>query len=156
MARVHRINVNPEGGVPKHRVQRTRLHGGGVEGDRQRDLLHHGGPDRAVCLFSLERLQALQAEGHPATTPGSLGENLTVEGLDWGSVRPGLRLAVGEVLLEITSHATPCRTLAGSFTGEDFTRVSEKRYPGWSRMYARVLQEGMVQEGDPVEPCETG
>ena len=93
-ARVHRINVNPDGGVPKHRVASTRLLHGGVEGDQQRDLRYHGGPKRAVCLYSLERLKALAEEGHPAG-PGSLGENLTIEGLEWGAVRRGMRFEIG-------------------------------------------------------------
>lgn len=149
MARVHQVNVNPEGGVPKHRVPSARLLQGGVEGDRQRNLRVHGGPDRAVCLFSLERLKAMQEEGH-RTVPGSLGENLTLEGLDWSAVQPGAKLQVGQALLEITKATTPCSNLAYAFKDGDFSRVSEKRHPGWSRMYARVLQEGLVQEGDSV------
>src|SRR3954471_10148538 len=123
MARVHQINVNPEGGIPKHRVAAPQLLQGGVEGDRQLDLRYHGGPDRAVCLFSLERLRALAAEGHPVG-PGSLGENLTVEGLDWSALRPELRLRVGEALIELTDETPPCKTLVDCFTGGSFTRVS--------------------------------
>ncbi|HVE84908.1 MAG TPA: MOSC domain-containing protein [Myxococcales bacterium] len=149
MARIHRINVNPQGGVPKHRVPSTRLLRGGVEGDRQLDLRYHGGPDRAVCLYSLERYRALAEEGHPAA-PGTLGENLTVEGLDWGAVKPGARFEIGQALIEITKDAPPCKTVAGSFQEGGFIRVSEKKHPGWSRMYARVLREGVVNEGDPV------
>ena len=150
MPRVHQISVNPQGGVPKHRVASTRLLTGGVEGDRQNDLRYHGGPERAVCLFSLERLRALAEEGHLAG-PGSLGENLTLEGLDWSGVQPGVKLQIGEALIEITKATTPCRNLEASFKDGDFSRVSEKRHPGWSRMYARVLREGVVREGDPVE-----
>ena len=148
-ARIHQINVNPEGGVPKHRVASTQLLRGGVEGDHQRDLRFHGGPKRAVCLYSLERLKALAEEGHPAR-PGSMGENLTIEGLEWGAVRPGMRFAVGEALIEITSETTPCKNIGDSFAGGDFTRVSAKKHPGWSRLYASVLREGLVREGDPV------
>jgi MOSC domain-containing protein YiiM len=150
VGRVHRINVNPSGGVPKQRVPAVRLLAGGVEGDRQRNLKHHGGPDRAVSLFALERIQALSAEGHPIG-PGTAGENLTVEGLDWEAVRPGERLAVGEAVLEVTSFAAPCTTIRDSFQGREFTRISEKVHPGWSRVYARVLREGLVREGDVIE-----
>ena len=38
------------------------------------------------------------------------------------------------------------------FKGGDFTRVSEKRHPGWSRVYARVLATGSISQGDPVRP----
>src|SRR5438034_7213405 len=74
----------------------------GLEGDAHRDLEHHGGPERAVCLFSLEAIRELQAEGHPMA-PGALGENVTVEGLDWSAVVPGAILQLGgDVRLEVT------------------------------------------------------
>ena len=55
----------------------------GLEGDRQRDLRFHGGPLRAVSLYSLELIEALQAEGHPIA-PGAMGENLTMAGVRRG------------------------------------------------------------------------
>ena len=76
------INVNPNGGVPKFPVESTRLLFSGVEGDRQNDLKHHGGPERAVCIYSLELIEALIHEGHPINE-GAGGENLTISGLDW-------------------------------------------------------------------------
>lgn len=148
--RVSQINVNPEGGVPKLPVAEVRITAGGVGGDLQRDLDHHGGPERAVCLFSSERIAALAAEGHPIAA-GTTGENLTLAGLDWSALAPGDRLAVGdEVVLEITRPAPPCRTIAASFTDGEFTRISDKKHPGWSRLYARVVREGLVRTGAPV------
>src|SRR5437899_862580 len=77
---VHQINVS-NGGVPKHPVPEARITVDGVAGDCQRSPKIHGGPDRAVCLFSLEVIEALRAEGH-SIAPGSSGENLTLAGLD--------------------------------------------------------------------------
>ncbi len=57
------------GGVPKRGVAEARVTRLGLEGDGHRDAEHHGGPERAVCLFSLEAIHALVAEGH-AITPG--------------------------------------------------------------------------------------
>jgi MOSC domain-containing protein YiiM len=150
------INVNPAGGVPKHSVARTRILVGGVAGDRQRNPKFHGGPTRAVCLFSVERIAELQAEGHPIAA-GTTGENLTVEGLDWVSITPGVRLRVGaEVVLEITSFTVPCRNIAGSFCDGDSTRIGQQAHPGWSRVYAKVIVEGEVAVGDAVvaEPAD--
>jgi MOSC domain-containing protein YiiM len=147
--RLAQINVNPQGGVPKHRVPSARLTPDGVEGDRQRYLDIHGGPHRAVSLFSLERIQALAAEGHPIA-PGTTGENLTLAGLDWEGLVPGVRLRVGAVLLELTNYTVPCKTIRASFAQSDFTRISQKLHPGWSRLYARVLEAGTVREGDAV------
>ena len=64
MAHVHQISISG-GGVPKGAVPEAEVRAGGIDGDRQATPKIHGGPDRAVCLFSLEVIQALQAEGHP-------------------------------------------------------------------------------------------
>ena len=84
------------GGVPKLPVERAMVSVGGMEGDRQANRKYHGGPDRALCLYSQELLDALAAEGHPLER-GTLGENVTVAGLRWEQVRPGVRLRLGEV-----------------------------------------------------------
>lgn len=146
--RVHQINVS-EGGVPKLPVEEAHFGIGGVTGDRHADTEHHGGPDQTVCVYSLEVIEALQAEGHPIY-PGAAGENLTVGGIDWSAVRPGVKLRIGPALLEITYPTSPCLKNARWFIDGRFDRMSDRRYPGWSRMYARVLEEGLVRTGDPV------
>jgi MOSC domain-containing protein YiiM len=147
--RIVQISISP-GGVPKNAVPSAEVTREGVEGDAHRDLEHHGGPDRAVCLFSLERIQALQAEGH-SVVPGTLGENVTVEGIDWNDVVPGSRLELaGQVVLEVTRYTSPCVNIKPAFSHRDSSRVSEQRHPGWSRIYARVLVPGRMATGDPV------
>jgi MOSC domain-containing protein YiiM len=150
--RVVRINVNPNGGVPKYAVEQAEITVQGVVGDRQNDRRHHGGPQRAVSLYSLELIQALQAEGHPIDI-GTTGENLTISGLDWAALQVGDQLCIGpRVCIEITDYAAPCKTITASFRDGAFKRISHKVQPGWSRLYARVLTEGIVQTGDEVEP----
>lgn len=146
---VHQISVS-DGGVPKCPVPEARITKEGVRGDRQAQPKYHGGPDRAVCLFSLEVIEALRAEGH-ALRPGSTGENLTLAGLDWAALSPGDRLRIGESAeLEITSYTVPCAHNARWFLGGEYKRISHERHPGWSRLYARVLAEGIVCPGDGV------
>jgi MOSC domain-containing protein YiiM len=124
----------------------------GVEGDAHRNRTHHGGPERALCLFALERIDALRAEGHPVE-PGALGEDLTVAGLDWDRVAPGDRFRVGpDLVIAITRFTSPCLTIAGAFRDGRHGRVSQKRHPGWSRVYARVVTPGEIQADDPVTP----
>jgi MOSC domain-containing protein YiiM len=142
------INIS-NGGVPKLPTERAVVLMTGVKGDRQRNLQVHGGPTRAVCLYSLDLIRALQGEGHPIA-PGSIGENLTIAGLDWSTMTPGVIVDVGQVSLELTSYADPCRNIVGSFRGAQILRVSAKRHPGWSRVYARVLTEGPIAVGDWV------
>ena len=145
---LHSINVS-NGGVPKRPRDTAQLRISGVSGDRQRDLRYHGGPTRAVSLYSLELIQALQAEGH-RLEPGAIGENLTLAGVAWSSMVPGATLEVGAALLELTAYAAPCTNLLPYFREGEFKRVSQKVHPGWSRLYARVLREGTVKVGDPV------
>ncbi len=122
----------------------------GLVGDAQNDTKHHGGPDRALCLYSLEVIERLRSEGHPIE-PGYAGENMTISGLDWAEVQPGARLRIGQdVEIEVTSYTAPCSKNARWFINGDFTRMLQSRHPGESRVYARVLQEGEVRAGDEV------
>ena len=147
---IFQINAS-EGGVPKRPLRHAEVARTGLIGDDQRDKEHHGGPERAVCLFSLERIVALQAEGHPIY-PGSIGENVTIAGINWEQVQPGVRLRLGnEVVVQITSYAVPCRNIQGSFVGHKYGRVSQTANPGWARAYARVLQTGQIGVGDKAQ-----
>lgn len=137
------------GGVPKLPVFQAFVSSEGLEGDWQEDRRHHGGPERAVCLFSLDIMRALNGEGHPIA-PGTTGENLTIEGIDWRLLVPGVVLDAGEAQLEITGYAVPCRTIRASFSDLNSNRISAKLHPGESRVYARVLRAGVVKPGDAV------
>lgn len=146
---VHQINIS-DGGVPKLPVAQAWISLQGVHGDRQRSLKIHGGPDRAVCLFSLEIIDALIHEGH-RIAPGSSGENLTLAGVPWAELMPGDDVRIGEAVeLRITSYTSPCDHNARWFHNGNYRRISQKLHPGWSRLYARVLREGLVRTGDPV------
>lgn len=131
----------PNGGVPKAEVANLRVHELGCTGDKQNDLKHHGGPNRAVCLFSSEILTELSTEGHPIF-PGSVGENVLLQGIDWRNVRVGTQFHFQTVILEITSDAPPCRTIKESFLNSEFMRISVKKHPFSSRWYAKVIQGG--------------
>jgi MOSC domain-containing protein YiiM len=76
---------------------------------------------------------------------------VTVVGLDWNTLMPGSRLALGDqVIIEITSFTTPCLTIAGSFLDGKFKRISQKKHPGESRLYARVIRTGRLATGQAV------
>jgi MOSC domain-containing protein YiiM len=143
---VYQINISP-GGVPKLSIPLARIGSLGIEGDYQNDQRNHGGPDRAICLYTLEQIQRLQREGHPIS-PGSTGENITLEGIELDELTPGTRLLLGDdVELEMTSYAAPCKNITDSFSDGDFTRISTQLYPGESRVYARVLRSGTISVG---------
>jgi MOSC domain-containing protein YiiM len=153
--RIVQISVSP-GGVPKLPVLSARVTELGLEGDLHRDMEHHGGPERALCIFAMEQIQVLQAEGHDVF-PGAIGENLTVEGLDWERVTPGSRLELGAgVLIEVTRYTSPCFKIKSRFADGDISRVSQKSHPGGSRVYARVLTTGVIRQGDTVRLVNQG
>jgi MOSC domain-containing protein YiiM len=152
---VYQLNCSP-GGVPKLPVAEALLTPAGLSGDVQAKPLIHGGPDRALSLYSLELIESLRAEGHPIS-PGTAGENVTVAGLDWSRLAPGSRLAIGEeVVVEITKYANPCPTIRGSFNGGEFKRISQKLRPGESRLYARVVRAGRVAAGQTIRVLDEG
>jgi hypothetical protein len=145
---LERISVSG-GGVPKLAVDVADVGERGVVGDRQAARQHHGRPWQALCLWSADVIDALRSEGHPIE-PGAAGENLTIAGVDWSTIRPGTRILAGEVVLDVSSWAPPCSKNARWFVGGDFTRMDHDLHPGWGRAYAWVLEPGRVAQGDPV------
>lgn len=162
---VHQINIS-RGGAPKLPVVSAEVGVEGLAGDYHLDTRNHGGPQRAVCLFTLEMIERLAAEGN-SIYPGAVGENVTLRGIPQELLIPGATLAIGsETRLEITSYTAPCDGIAHAFSTGQFTRISQKLHPGESRVYARVTHGGEIHTGDEVtlwpavapvaEPVEEG
>ena len=144
---IHQVNIS-RGGVPKTAVAEAQVTEGGIVGDWHDDVRDHGGPMRALCLYTLEEIERLAGDGHPIF-PGATGENVTLRGLPLAALTPGAQLMLGgETLIQITGYASPCKTITAAFNDGDFTRISEKLHPGESRVYARVLREGAIRPGD--------
>jgi MOSC domain-containing protein YiiM len=147
------------GGIPKHPVEQpVMLTVSGVEGDRHRDLIHHGGPDKAVLMIASEQVDKLKAQGFPVY-PGALGENFTVTGLDPREWRAGQRYRIGEeAVIELTMLRTPCSNLYkyGRYIGEELydaqCKAGDATSPHWAHggFYARVITPGIVTPGVPV------
>ena len=147
--RVLQVSVSP-GGVPKLPVERAWVGHLGLEGDKHREDTVHGGPHRAVCLFAMEVIERLHAEGHPIEAGGA-GENLTTWGIEWSLLPIGARISVGdEVELELSWSTTPCVTQTANFSDGNFNRILIDKHPSDSRMYARVVREGFVAPGDSI------
>lgn len=152
------VSVNVSlGGVPKRPVAGTRIRHLGLDGDGHASPPPiHGGPDQAVCLYAIEAIERVRADGHQAF-PGAYGENVTLAGLDWEGLRTGDRLRLGErgPLLELTHFAAPCRKQAHWFIEERIGRISAAAYPEDARWYASVVVEGPIAPGDRVELIRT-
>ena len=136
------------GGVPKPSVESIEVETLGIKDEVIRDKKHHGGAEKAVCLLSQDVLQQLQNDGHPIAG-GSTGENILIN-VPFESLRPGVQLKFHEVELEITMAATPCKTIGDSFIDQNFNKLSDKKYPGRTRWYARVLVEGVIHQDESV------
>jgi MOSC domain-containing protein YiiM len=141
------VNVSG-GGVPKRPIPSAAVGFSGLAGDRHASRQHHGRPWQALCLWSTDVVDRLATEGHPIFY-GACGENLSIRGLPWGDVRPGVRFRIGTVLAEATLYSLPCTKNAQWFTDRDFRRIHHERGPV-SRMYAGVLEPGEVAVGDGV------
>lgn len=154
---VTQVSVGP-GGVPNYPVEEAVCSPLGLEGDHHRRPDIHGGPKQALLLVSSELLEQLREDRWPLH-PGSLGENLTTQGLDFGQVRIGQRYRVGEVLIEITKMRRPCQTLSPYGEGiqkalfDERCKANDHTSPKWGRggFYARVIQTGTVRTGDPIQ-----
>ncbi len=148
------INVSAAGGVPKLPIGEAAITVTGVTGDQQRDLKWHGGPDRAVSLLAMTVIRELQAAGHPIT-PGSTGENLTLDGFAPEQLAPGTRLRIGSgpdaVELELTTWLEPCSKIGASLLGRRLAIFNDETNPCRSRIGARVLVPGLVRTGDVVD-----
>ena len=141
------INVSHPGGVPKRPIDRTVITRRGLVGDGQRTKEPiHGGPEKAVCLYGVEQIGRVNADGHHLY-PGALGENLTLSGLDLGGLASGDRLRIGDSatgpVIQLSDPAAPCKNIAGCFEGWRIARVSHKVRPEDSRWYARVLRDAL-------------
>ena len=89
--------------------------------------------------------------------PGSVGENLTTTGVEWSTLPTGTRARIGsELLIELLAPAMPCDTQRHNFLRGQISRISSVLHPADSRMYARVLHEGEVRPGDPIEVLAAG
>ncbi|CAM4422132.1 MOSC domain-containing protein [Deinococcus marmoris] len=120
----------------------------GLSGDHILDTENHGGPDQAVYIYTGPDYAFWSAELGRKLEPGTFGENLLFSALESASVRLGQRFQVGGALLEVTFARIPCVTLAERMGDPGFVRrFREAGRPG---MYARVIQEGEVREGDTV------
>jgi MOSC domain-containing protein YiiM len=144
------VQVNAsDGGVPKTAIGGGRITRRGLEGDRQADRKHHGRPFQALCLWSADVIAELAASGHPVAA-GCAGENVTLAGIQWSTMRPGTRMRLGSALIEVFDTAVPCANQAQWFLDGDYSRLSEDRFPCWVRWYAWVREEGDVHTGDVV------
>ena len=120
-----------------------------IAGDRQADLINHGGADKAVYGYPWEHYARWAAElARDDFEPGQFGENLTTEGVFESELSVGDRLRVGSVLLEVSQPRMPCYKLNIRMKSPAFSKTFLKS--GLVGFYFRVLEEGVLQAGDEI------
>jgi MOSC domain-containing protein YiiM len=140
-----------QSGIVKSPVDgRVRVRRLGLDGDGQADLTVHGGPDKAVYVYSHDHYALWAAElGRTDLGPGFFGENLTVDGMLETEVRIGDIYCIGATAVQVTQPRTPCFKLAARVGIPDFAATFLAS--GRSGFYVRVLEEGDVAAGDAIE-----
>ncbi|MBP2000972.1 MOSC domain-containing protein YiiM [Paenibacillus shirakamiensis] len=118
----------------------------GLEGDAQANLIHHGGPDKALCLYSEEHYSYWNDELGLDFAAAAFGENVTLQGLTEPEVHIGDVFKWGEAKIQVTQPRQPCFKLAIKHgVPEMVLKVQQTGYTGF---YCRVLQEGRVSVRD--------
>lgn len=135
------IAVSRKKGTPKTPVDEAfivRDHG--LEGDA------HAGPwHRQVSLMAAESIDAARAGGLEVGF-GDFAENIATTGVDWKTLPLGTRARLGaEVVIEITQIGKECHTRCAIFY-----KAGDCIMPR-EGVFARVIHEGTVRRGDPVE-----
>jgi MOSC domain-containing protein YiiM len=125
------------------------LRGVNLAGDDQADRNAHGGPDRAVYAYAAEDYTWWSERLGRELAPGTFGENLTLAGIDVTNAKIGEQWRVGSTLLQVTSPRVPCFKLAHVMNDKSFVRAfAQALRPG---AYLRVIEEGDIGAGDPVD-----
>jgi MOSC domain-containing protein YiiM len=112
------------------------------EGDGQADLVHHGGSDKAVCVYPYDHYAYWEKELGLKLEAGAFGENLTVKGLIEEIVCIGDVYQLGEAIVQVSQPRQPCHKIAKKHGIKDFPLLIQQT--GYSGFYMRVLQEGWV------------
>lgn len=148
---VHRIMT----GIHKRPVQGpVQIRKLGLVGDEQADLSVHGGLDKAVYAYPAEhyafwiarRLAVFKRE--EALPPGSMGENLTLQGLSEAAVWVGDRLVIGDTLLQVTEPREPCFKFNARMGFNQAAKLMVQSC--FTGFYLRVVQTGTIQAGDAI------
>lgn len=115
------------------------VEGYGIEGDRK-----GGNPKRNLNIMDSVTLAELGREGYP-TTPGALGENLILDGIDLRGLPEGASLQIGaEAVITLLKLREPCEQLTEIDERMPASVVKRVGYMG------RVAKSGLIRVGDPV------
>jgi MOSC domain-containing protein YiiM len=120
-----------------------------LDGDRQAALSVHGGPDKALYVYSWKTVEFWRESlCREDLYPGTFGENLTADGLLDDEVAIGDQLEIGTARFEVTQPRLPCYKLGIALGQSDFPKIFHRS--GRNGFYLRVLREGRIAAGDSI------
>jgi MOSC domain-containing protein YiiM len=140
-------------GIFKHPVETAVIRPSGVSGDEVADLVNHGGPDKAVCVYCASHYPYWEQVLGRKLAYGAFGENFSVDGLTESDVHIGDVFRVGSAVVQISQPRIPCWKL-GMKLGAD-SMPEQVSGTGKTGFYLRVLEEGAVQPGDVLQRVDT-
>ncbi|MGI9623839.1 MAG: MOSC domain-containing protein [Acidimicrobiales bacterium] len=140
------IHIAPATRLPMRQVEEVEAEAGkGLVGDR-----YHGTRHRHLTLQSAVDLADAAAELGLAVRPADTRRNITVSHGEIPS-KPGTRLAIGEVQLEVVRVAAPCKLLDDGIGAG--ARTALRRRAG---SVCRILSSGTIRVGNSVDLGSTG
>ncbi|MFC6332107.1 MOSC domain-containing protein [Paenibacillus septentrionalis] len=123
----------------------------GVQGDEQGDTVHHGGADKAICVYLQESYKVWEALGRPLTA-GAFGENMTISGLTEETVAIGDTFRIGTMVVQVSQPRQPCFKLGIRNEWPELVQLSKNN--GYTGYYMRVLEEGEASVDMELELIE--
>lgn len=138
-------------GICKDGIEEVYLSKEGFKGDGVADLKHHGGPDRAVCVYPYEHYELWEKEFNINLPLSAFGENITVTNMLEKDVCIGDIYQIGDAIIQITQSRIPCDTITRR-TNVALKRIVETGFTGY---LCRVLKEGTIRKDSKIELIET-
>jgi len=135
--------------------RRLRVEPHNVQGDRQADLISHGGENKAVYGYPIEHYPLWSEElDRTDLEHGQFGENLTTRGLLEREVRLGDVFSIGTTFLQISQPRVPCFKLGIRMGDPGFVRTFLRS--GRLGFYFRIVEPGELGVGDAIHRVERG
>ncbi|MBP1156705.1 MULTISPECIES: MOSC domain-containing protein [unclassified Paenibacillus] len=122
------------------------------EGDGQADLIHHGGADKAVCVYPHEHYSYWESVIGTSLPLAAFGENLTISGLTEEQVCIGDTFRLGQAVVQVSQPRQPCFKLSVKLGRTDLPLLVQNT--GYTGYYFRVLEEGLVNKEDGLVPLD--
>lgn len=134
-------------GICKETTQVAFLSVDGFKGDDVADKKHHGGPDRAVCMYPHEHYAQWNDEFECVLPPAAFGENITASGMTEAEICIGDIFTLGDAIIQVTQGRIPCNTIDQRL---GYPMMKNMIQTGFTGYLCRVLKEGMVRSDDQI------